>query len=619
MKPETGSIVDAAINKTPLLRRINKDRLAEVLKMKPIRLTDLRLGAINQVTLDRNIEGAYLKGLEALDNIKQPPQNNPASTFRDCIEAIYFYSPALALLGYKALAADLRGAALERLIDEEPYNTYAKKQHEISQRHFEAIKKPVLGLLGQEFGGIEAEVEYRLKTEGSIREKLATDTYANLSVVPDGVGFTFIVPDEMAGKETIELARHYMNRLTEAYPNVVAKHPVATEEAFEEVNKANGYQAIHLTFYYYPEDSTDPVPFEIQIQTQTVHEMKLYGSFSDLYYKLGTPFSPDDRAYHKHLAKRMKASREMEPSSTMASVAEMVSKMHEVPSVFNRIFQAIDLGDNGLTLVPAALGEVSQEIADQLVKALGEKEALAVLPAARVGILQFEEALGIFGKSFIKDRHIQDALAMVKSSEASSMRADGKTNVLEGHLLPVALSALMLAIQTGRVWDSELGANEYLSNIVTIAILHDYVETELEKPNNAEAIPLLRQSMLYDIRRRFGSTVMNGVAAMTLPMETKDPYTRREQYRRNIQNNEYARLIKPCDRWQNHITDLIKLATTDQAPKGSDEYRFIMRYFAKTDRHQSADFTAANMPAEYKRIHKVIWQIARHYGYEGET
>jgi ppGpp synthetase/RelA/SpoT-type nucleotidyltranferase len=617
MSEYSGVIVNAAINKTKLLGSADKEELARVLKMKDHCLIDLKLGAISQGTLNHNIQGLFLKALETLDIIEHPPKGNPASTYRDCTEAINFFVPALATLGYKDLAMDLRGAALKWLFDD-PHGD-AKRQNTVSERHFNDIRNTVTDLHDQEFGGIEADVASRVKTEGSLREKLASADYEGLHLVPDGIGFAFVVPDEMAGEEMMQFARSYMDRLTAGPRKIISKHPNEAELAFEEKDKASGYKAIHMTFYYYPDDgSNDEVPFEIQVLTASQNTMKLYGRSSDLFYKAGTSYTPPDQQHLDRLAKRAQAEREMAPGSTVQSIAEGVALSPEIPSVFNKLFRAIDTAKGERILVPIELEGVARAISDILSSPAGEAaEDLIVLPASKVTENQFKEALNMFDRELASDKNILNALALIKNSKyANSKRVDGKTTTLEGHLLPTALSALMLAIQSGKIWDSDnVGPQEYMSNIVTITILHDYIEAALEDDENAANIPETRQKMLFEIKRMFGTPIMEGVDAMTLPMEIEDQYTRRDQYRQNIQANGYAKLIKPADRWHNHVTDLIKLAA-GQAPAGSTLYQKIMGYFAKTDHHQSADFTSEELSDVYTRVHDVIWQLAKHYGYE---
>jgi hypothetical protein len=251
-----GDIMKAAVNKDERLDSMDQAELETVLKSKTSLLLDLKLDAISQGSLNHNIKGLFLKGLETLDLIEHPAPNNPASAWRDCTEALNFFVPALRLFGYKELAADLRGAALKWLVDD-PHG-YAKEQYDLASSHYDAIVNTVSELREREFGGYDIQSEARLKTEGSIRSKLAIEGYNGLQVVPDGVGFTFVVPDDMSHSEMKQFAEDYRNSLTTEQSAIASKHPISDDEAFEEKdNKTSGYKAFHITFYYYPEAGND--------------------------------------------------------------------------------------------------------------------------------------------------------------------------------------------------------------------------------------------------------------------------------------------------------------------------------------------------------------------------
>jgi hypothetical protein len=145
--------------------------------------------------------------------------------------------------------------------------------------------------------------------------------------------------------------------------------------------------------------------------------------------------------------------------------------------------------------------------------------------------------------------------------------------------------------------------------------LHDYVENELEKIDDEDVKMATYQTLLFEIKHKFDTAIMEGIAALTLPFWVEDEFERREQNAANIRDNEYASLLKPADRHQNHISDIIKLASGRVRP-GSEEFERIMEYFAKSDRHMYEDFTSPDLPDPYKRVHNITWQFARYYGYK---
>lgn len=606
-------ILNAAINKTPALDNMDKDILERVLRRPEHYLADLELGAISEGTLNHNIKGLYFKALETLDLILHPPKDNPASTYRDCTEAINFFVPALMGLGYKQLAIDLRDHALRWFFNDS--EGYAGAQHELSEQYFDDIKTRTGELLDSQFGGIELTTEERIKSEGSLREKLTRQGYEGVSQAPDGIGLAFIVPDDIAGAEMSHFASEYRRILTED-ARIEAGHPKAGESDFEDMQgdnrRSSGYEAVHMNFFYYPVNRPDVrVPFEIQVMTREQHRMKLYGPWNDLSYKASAKYNESDQPHLDHLARRAAADRELSPGTTIQSIAEMAATTPEIPSSFNKLFRAIDL-NGARVLVPP---ELEQAIHKLPAEALGKESELTVLPANHVTEAQFLEAMSMFGSELATDKNILNALELVRQSEAGTLRNDGTTTVMEGHILPTTLSAVMLAIQSGKIWSNEFGPVEHVSNVTTISLLHDYVENELEKIDDEDVKTATYRTLLFEIKHKFDTTIMEGIEAMTVPFEIEDEFRRREQYTANILANEYASLVKPADRLQNHMTDIIRLVSGRVHP-GSEEAGKIMEYFLKTDRHLSGAFTSQDLPDAYARVHNIIWQFARHYGYQ---
>jgi len=274
------------------------------------------------------------------------------------------------------------------------------------------------------------------------------------------------------------------------------------------------------------------------------------------------------------------------------------------------LFRAVDAHGVRI-LVPTEL----EELVRSMPEALGSPGDLIVLPASHVDQAQFLEAISMFGNELAVDKNIRNALELVKQSEAGSLRDDGSTTVMEGHILPTTLEAVILAIQSGKIWDEEFGPIEHISNIATIALLHDYIEKQLEVVDGADAKTSTLNTMLFEIKNEFGETIRDGVKAMTIPFEIEDETERRDQYTENIKANVYSSLIKLADRDQNHLSDIIKFAT-GEVSVSSPEGRRKMKYFAKTDRHLSEFFMSDDLPDAYSRLHNVVWKLAQHFGYK---
>ncbi|MEJ0073401.1 MAG: hypothetical protein WDN27_04975 [Candidatus Saccharibacteria bacterium] len=607
----------AAINNDPRLKKLDSIQLERVLRLPEGLLSDLKLEEISKSTLDHNIKGLEIKAFETIVNIKHPPKGNPASTYRDCIEALNFFVPALMGLGYTQLAIDLRDVALQWFYDDP--NGDARRQHTLSERYFDEIKEPVTGLLDAKFAGVETHIDARVKSEGSLRQKLAGKGYRGVRQAPDGVGFAFVVPDDMAGIEMSRFAQDYMDRLT-ADSRVTRGHPKPGELDFANMQgddkKKSGYEAVHMTFYYHPYSDPDAaVPFEIQVLTREQHRLKIYGPFSDMIYKTSGSWLQEDeylseKPHLEHLEKRAQADRELSAGTTVQSIATSVAESPEFPDVYNELFRAVKI--NGATvLVPPELEAAVLELPPEI---FGGEDELTVLPPRRLSEVQFRKAIGAFGSELMDDPKILNALEEVRTLEAGETRDDGVTPVFEGHILPTTLSAVMLAIQSGQIWSEEFSPLEHISNVVTEALLHDVVEKRMERVHDVNAKIAERENTLMEIKHRFGSTICAAVDALTVPVEIEDELERRDKYTGNILSNVDAQMIKPGDRLNNHIADIIQFATGEIDPS-SPEGQKKLAYFAKTERHMSDYLSQLSGP--YARAYDVVQAFGRHYGYTG--
>jgi hypothetical protein len=618
MDKRTALILKAAILKMDIPEGVSDEEFLATLKSKQSLLRELELEEMSDATLDHNIQGLFVKAVELIDNIKNPPKDNPASTYRDCIEAINFFAPALRhYKKYKQLANDLEGAALEWWYDDP--DGHAKRQHEASNRRYENVKDAVLDAQQKVFGRIETETESRVKSEGSIRAKLAKGKYKGIHLVPDGIGFAFIVPNDMSIEDIEDIADTYGEQLTGSYSNIIAKHPHPGEDAVE-ITKGedSNYEAVHLTFYYYPTDgSGDIVPFEIQILTKDQYKAKLDGENSDMHYKAGVHYDPSDQPYLDHFSKRAESAHELGPVMTVMSTGEMIALSERLTFVFNELYRAVDTEKGQRIILPTELQKTARDHPEMFADLVGDTGELTVLPATHVSEEQFGEALRMYGLNLHKNEMIANALDMVRRATEGKVRKNGVTPVLEGHILPTALSALMLAVQSGKILDSkEFGPMDYMSNIVTVALLHDYVEDAPKESEDEDISVTLerRRRMLLDIRAQFGETISQAVAAITSPTEIEDDDQRRQQYAENIQTNDIAQLVKPADRMQNHICDLVELASYDD-PTESPIFIRTMQYFGKSEKYQLPGFTAEGVPTAYSRMLDIVWRLAKHFGY----
>ena len=607
-----------------------KDRVGDVLKRHS--LLDLDLETISEGTLKYNLEGLILKGVETLDILRNPPADNPASTYRDCIEVLNFFVPALTALGFKKLAADLRGSALEFFYDD--VNDYAQDQRQKAVKHFDDIKKIVSGVREGQFGGLDIDEDSRIKTEGSMREKRYRRQYEDsITMVPDGVGFAFIVPDGTSRAEIEMFGEAYRQELMRD-PRFIAKHP-NSEPTFEfkEVKRdegsgrsLGGYSALNMNFYYQAnEGSGDEVSFEIQVMTREQADLKLYGKTSDLLYKAGKPYDPDKQEYFDNLRRRAQAVRETLSGSTIYSITELVATSPEIPSVFNELFRVIEMSDGGRIMAPIELEDKVKDFMDKDAHRFESNGELTILPPTHVTEKQLLRGLKMLNPKLATDPGIWRAILIAKDAEEGAKRGDGKTGVLEGHIFGVALATAMLATQSGQQWESDsVNHHDFIANRVIAAILHDYVEKAMDDVKDGDQQITMRVSTLFVIKTKFGDEIRDAVDALTLPVEIGEEKDRREANAIAIfgvqdddtkNGNDIAKDVKTEDRLQNHVSDLFRLVNKGQNIDG-EAIEWIYNYFRKSDNHLSPRLIGASRNEVYRRQHKLIWLLAESLGYQ---
>jgi hypothetical protein len=211
-----------------------------------------------------------------------------------------------------------------------------------------------------------------------------------------------------------------------------------------------------------------------------------------------------------------------------------------------------------------------------------------ILPPSSLDENTFFELVGLIDPSLKESEAILSAIDLLKQ-QSLKPRRNGKS-ALEGHLLPTAFHAGVMAALSAKHWDSE-NPGKYLETIITEGLLHDIVEdTELSQASVAV---------------RFGDRVGNSVYALTSPGIVKDEHWRRKFYSWKIESDEDAPFIKLPDRGQNHTTDLALLAIAKV--QAADEIKDIKKYFKKTARYQEHIFTdETRMPPEYINVYRAI-------------
>lgn len=564
---------------------------------------EIDTSALRHAMQERDVEGLIIKAVELMDNLDNPPPNNPASTWRDCVEIIKCYAPALELFGFNDLANDIRGKALEYFYDEdEEVIEKAKAQHDLSVKHSEFINDAVDNVVAEALRDIPGADDLerrtrlisRLKSEGSIREKMHHEDYVQAQFVPDGIGYRLILPDDVTAEMIIEIGEKIKALFTEfamddtPTPDFLARHPIDDNPVDESIRESrdSGYSAYHLALQQIVEEDGQPVavPLEIQIVTETQERMHTYAKASHVLYKSGTPPTAqviDDlrqielRAAH---LKEKPLNQELNPHTWLS----ILQQAPELDTPIHRTYGLIE-SENSRIMIPHELAGADPSIFDE-----EGVEGDVIIPPTSLDEKTFFELIGLIEPSLKESEVISSALELLKK-QTLEPRRNGKS-ALEGHLMPTAFHAGVMAALSAKHWDSA-NPSEYLETIIAEGLLHDIVEdTELSRASVAV---------------RYGDRIGDSVYALTSPGIVKDEHWRRTFYSWKIEADQDAPFIKLPDRGQNHTTDLALLAIAKV--RSDEEKKAISDYFKKTARYKEYIFTNPEiMPPEYINVYRSI-------------
>jgi ppGpp synthetase/RelA/SpoT-type nucleotidyltranferase len=572
--------------------------------------------SIREATLKYDVEGLLIKSLEIIDNLDNPPPHNPASTWRDCVEIVSCYSPALSLFGFSELASDLRGRALEYFYDSPELNDKARHQVKISDRYIDLIKDLVeestLHEAAKSVIGVEADekqvaqllqiikLSSRVKSEGSIRKKLASDKYSkeNASLVPDGIGYKFTLPDSFSEDDVRTFAKAVKSILVPADQDddehsgilpfhislesqLKAKGEDAEEDLMSGKERVSGYRSYHLAFV--AEIEGHDVPFEIQILRESDERDNTYNWAAHDLFKTGTKPNEDIVRDLDHIRARAQLLRdkpwtqELNPRTWF----DLLQLLPELDTPFHNNYRLVET-DRARIMVPKNL----ETFAKYSLNYHG-LEGDIILPPNSMDEQTFLHLIKLIDPALDGDEQIRKALDTLKSLKLKPRRT-GESQ-LEGHLMPAAFHAGIMTAMTGAHWDANTDSKQYLSDTITAALLHDTVE---EKDLSHEFI-----------EANFEPDVAFIVRAMTKDDDIEIEGDRREAYAEQLSDSTRVMKIKISDRMQNHITDLVRLANDNPS-----EYELgkIKDYFIKTQKYLSDYIDKHLLPAEYHEVHHAI-------------
>lgn len=606
-------IIQGSIEKSNHIKDISNEGVRAVLKKA--KLFDLDVANISTALDELDVEGLIIKGVELVNNLKNPNKDRPASEWRDCIEVMNCYAPALELCGFDGLANELRGLALEYFYDDQgEVSKMAEQQRRLSKD----LYVPLASFIDNQFDKLaniesleglpdlstEAQRLGRLKSKGSLMEKLLSDKYINIlpQLVSDGIGFKLVVPDSVHEAGRIpDVANALEELLThddiQRQFSIEGWHPIEHYRKDSVTNaRDSGYQSFHLTFMCKVNDGSGvALPFEIQIVSESQDLNNKYDKPSHLFYKLGLgehlKDNPEMLAHMQQLRSRadfIKAKPD-QPTFHPNTWSELLRILPNMDTPLHHVFSTFSIDGSAQVLGPKELSVLGFDLQG------GEATENVFLPAAQLTREQFLDCIMLLDSSLSGNEAIGKALDLLESKRGQIKPRQSGDSTIEAHLLPAALQAALLATVSAERWDNAEDPDFMVTRIVA-ALLHDVVEdTHLG---------------IESIREEFGPNVAGVVKGITkvpkVPGQTK--LQRRVVYKHQLKDHPQSLPIKCADRGSNHTSDLIKMIKGKVMPGEEDKIEY---YNNETDEDLMPLFEA-HLSADYIRSMQVLRQIYNH-------
>lgn len=592
--------------------------------LKNTRLMDLDIELLSSIIDRHDVESVLSKTIELIDNIDSAnrPANNPASTWRDAIEALTCWGPMCDLYGYFALGAQLRGKAYEFFYeDNEVVAEKARNQHRLSQKYLPLVSVVAKAGLHEAYDGLgEAPVQIRTKTLGSLEQKFSESSeYDEVEMLPDGIGVRVIVPDTEFVSSTIApladrtvdyltslAAEHFGEDITDF--SIRLWHPNGIEDAREDRVENGGkdaYHAYHLTFMM--QVNGEQVPIEVQYFGESQDANYIWGPQSHPVYKLNR--------YGKKIPKRVKRMEQEQLNRHLQSFrsrAEYLKRNPESASLNpNAWFDILQLCPGMDTPLHEVFGvnEAGVMVPRELIgtraaEAAIDGESKVILPPTELTRRQFHFLTNLLDPTLSSNTRVLKALDIVRERHAGLKRNNSTTGDAEGHILPAAAYAAIVASISGQRWQEHDSVD--LEELLVVGLLHDTLEDTFGNTSRerGEGIAYLNQE--------FGPTTTESVRALTLPPKVRNETVAGEKLRRDlyilqVQGDNVATHIKPADRLQNHTRDVAELMQQDRA-FDEQSLRWIEEYQTKTNDHMLG--LIEDMPHEYYDTSiQVIWKM----------
>ncbi len=573
-----------------LLAALTKD---ETVSVDPSLLTKLRPRVISlddflEASESLDVEGLIIKTIETVDNLQNPKPGAKASAWRDSIEVLSFYGPALELFGFEDLAATARGVALEYVYSADEYDDVRDKARAINEdakKRIDSIGEKAriaIATVVKDTDFLEEDdikdisIKGRPKSVGGIMEKMITKYKSSLDI-SDAIGLRLTISDTLMQRIINDVTRNLGPDVDQEF--IDHKVKLRVESISEKLHTAigsstdvsylntksesidltviqprrSGYKAVHLNYELnWSDDEEGTTPFEVQVTTDKYHKNNTYGQPSHYIYKMfgGKEPTRDQLAALDKLGKKSEYLIESPDRPVLAPQAwfDILHYMPELPTEFHRTHHYVSLNDGDTELA------IPHNLTPDLLEGV-EFQGSAILPAYQAELSNFLHLL----KHLVPDINIETFGDVGEVAEYAAMKHSGQTRrssgnkYFSGHILPTTQFLLLNLHQDGWLHDkSKDGSTSKHDDAIILlkaSLLHDTVE---DTPTSIE-----------EIRRIHGDKVADLVKILSKNPKPESGETKAErdlhesEYLEQVMKSPDALRIKFADRIQNTLTDIV--------------------------------------------------------------
>ena len=460
-------------------------------------LRKFRVGLNLESVLDAlekyDIDSFYRLTAELVDNLRNPPLDKPASTWRDAQAVLSFFAPALEVTGDTANANWARDEALRAIYhsDQQLMNrahTYLKEAEnfEASPRN-NAITNAISGQLslGEQ---VEFELNTRVKSAGSIAEKLSLRAGSLYRLKPnDMVGYRVIIDDTtqpVSEDEWRQIAERLFSSLSKNAQ--LGLKAISNSEFYLDTNtKPSGYKSVHGNFMV--EADSDFVTIEVQVVTRSAHEFNSLQASPVLqkarhgFTKLSEVLRRRDRAVEAKLKRRGTTQSESEAEKAYTAedksvLSHLIERMKDIRDRAHDIRKGL--------IKPRSLARIASipDFANShpILETLSEMDVMHekvkglefTLPTTFVDVERFVSVTEKLMPEVLRDPRFIEAFEIARElHQRHNRKHTNKGTYFENHILPMTLGLMYKISKDVRYRDR---INQV--PLLCAALLHDFKE-----------------------------------------------------------------------------------------------------------------------------------------------